>query len=228
MDTYREAKQLMHAEKYDEAICLIKPLAERGDAEAQFLMGYLWYVGADVEWEDSEKWLELAAKQNHAEAVYELAMARIDPGLGTMIWGPPESEEKMNLLRRAAELGSANAQRDVGCCLCTGEHGWEKDEAEGRKWYLRAAEQGHVEAQYDVGYMFLAGEGGEPDVPGGMSWLETAASNDLDPAAESAARQLADVYERGLFGVPADMEKARTFRNRAAELAERFCEEHGA
>ncbi|KKL94589.1 hypothetical protein LCGC14_1863150, partial [marine sediment metagenome] len=198
MSVYKKAKDLIDNQKYEDAVELIKPLAQAGDREAQFLMGSLFQASADVEWSDSKRWLESAAKQDHPEAIYYLAITRFDSKKDAVMIGTCESEDDRRAVYRAAELGSMNAQRDLGCFLATGDNGFPKDEVEGRKWYSMAAQQGHVDAQFNVGLMILLGEGGIGEVSKGISWLEkAAASNTLDPASESAAGVLADSYRQG-------------------------------
>ena len=38
------------------------------------------------------------------------------------VWCPPQDAQHAVWLRRAAELGSIDAQRDLGCCYATGEN----------------------------------------------------------------------------------------------------------
>jgi hypothetical protein len=78
-------------------------------------------------------------------------------------FGPPEDNARRALLVRAAELGSADAQRDLGCFYATGDAGFPKDEVRGRLWYGRAAANGHADAQFNYGCMLLYGEGGRAD-----------------------------------------------------------------
>ena len=66
-------KQLLDSEKYDQVAEYARPLADAGDADAQFLLGYLYFTGGDVEWSESEKWLRAAAARGHAYAMYYLS-----------------------------------------------------------------------------------------------------------------------------------------------------------
>lgn len=169
-ETIEKAKAAIGREDYDGAIELLRPLANAGDADAEFLMGYLYFTSADVAKHDSLAWLERAAAKNHPEALYYLA------GLGSTIdFGPPEDDSHRTLLVRAAELGLAQAQRDLGCYYAIGEGCFRKDEALSRLWYGRAAEQGHADAQYNYGLMLLHGEGGPAEPDAGIEWVRRSA-----------------------------------------------------
>lgn len=217
-------QKLLEDEKYQIIADYAQPLAESGDSQAQFLLGYLYFTSADVSWPDSQKWLSKAAEQNHPDALYYLSVAPSDVSSESIA-------ARNKLLRRAAELGCVHAQRDLGCLLCVGETdetGFQKDEVEGRKWYLKAARAGHADAQYNVGLMMLSGEGGDVDIAEGLNWLhKSASSDDYDPSSESAAQVLADIYENGYFDVPIDQEKASGMRKRAVDLDVAYKRKYG-
>jgi TPR repeat protein len=206
--------------RHDEVVAWAGPRATSGEADAQFLLGHLWFTSADVDFEASRQWLRRAAAQRHAEAMYELS--QMDDSEGPPLSVPPRNEEMRSLLRAAAEAGSIRAQRDLGCYLAIGQDGFVKDEAEARVWYGRAARAGHVDAQYNFGLMCLQGEGGPMDVGEAVRWLERVAA--IDPPELStieAAELLCDVYERGNATLPADPERANAMRVRLEELRKR-------
>lgn len=223
-------EQLLEAEEYEKIREYAIPLAEAGDADAQFLLGYLYFTSADVDWSEVEPWLRKAADQGHPEAWYHLAHGGNDsseePEDGAL---PYQSLDRRAMLRKAAELGCAEAQRDLGNYLWMGEDesGFAKDYVESRKWYIAAAEQGDVEAQFDLSGMFFDGEGGAIDFPQGLHWLEEAASSDgSEPGAYPAVRILSNIYEHGRYGVTVDIEKAKLLRLRADEIDRAYREEN--
>ena len=183
-----QAKAAIEREDYALALHLLHPLADAGHAEAQFLMGYLYFTSAEVGKDDSKVWLERAAVQAHPEAVYYLACLgdRFD-------FGPPEDAQHAALLLRAAELGSVQAQRDLGCCYATGEQVFPKDLTLARLWYGRAAEAGHADAQYNFGCMLLYAEGGPEEPEAGLAWVHRAAEQG-DAAALHHLRNIAAGY----------------------------------
>lgn len=225
IEIYEAANAAIDDESLDEAQEILEPLAQKGEAQAQFMLGNLYYLGADVSWEDALRWMELAAEQDHPEALYCLASTGFEAEVGEVAWRPPESEADCKRLVRAAELGSAQAQRDLGAFYCVGEGGFSEDEVQGRHWYLQAAEQGHIDAQYNLGMMLLEGEGGDVDVASGMEWLLTASQSDDDPAAQEAAELLSEIYADGLYEIKADRQKAKVYSQLARELAKLFEEE---
>lgn len=202
---------------------LLLPLARSGDPEAQYLLGSLMSCASCLDWKAFLPWLQAAARQQHPGALFELSRVHeLEHGdLGT---SPADSPERQAMLRKAAELGWRDAQRELGCLLCWGEDGWPKDPAEGRVWYGRAAEQGHVEAQYDLGMMLLDGEGGEVDTAAGFAWLREAADGDDLCQSGYASKVLADLLEHGWMGVQQDIELSRHYRAREEEFERRYQE----
>jgi hypothetical protein len=83
------------------------PLAEQGDAKAQFSLGLMYYNGYGVPEDDAEavQWFRLAAKQGLAEAQYKLGLMYYNG------WGVPQDYAKaVRWYRLAAEQGDPNAQ----------------------------------------------------------------------------------------------------------------------
>ena len=64
--------------------------------------------------------------------------------------------------RKAAELGSAQAQYNLGVMHERGRGGLAKDEAKAVAWFRKAAAQGHAEAEHRVGIAYENGDGGLP------------------------------------------------------------------
>src|SRR6185295_14502323 len=173
----RAAQEAIDREEYDLALKLLRDPASAGLADAQYLLGYLYFTSADVDAAESKQWLERAAAQSHAEALFHLSHFFED---GTT--GPPDTEDRAAMLTRAAELGSLQAQRDLGCYYAVGECGFAIDLSLARHWYSRAAERGHADAQYNYGLMLIEGEGGPPDPASGLEWVRRAVAQDDESA----------------------------------------------
>ena len=165
---------------------VIRKAAKEGDAEAQFLLGIRFHFGG-FSARGCEKWLKAAGAQDHPEALRYLAQTEFRPELS---WGTcPRTLKGRELLLRAAELGSVEAQRDLAVCFAWGDPPFEKDWSKVRFWYLKAAEQGHQEAQIAVGSMMIQGDGGPVNQAKGLSLIEAAADGrDLEES-RAAARQ---------------------------------------
>ena len=147
-------------------------------------MGYLHFTGAEVDPAWAKEWLQKAAAQDHAEACYKLSLWIDDDHTG-----PPVEEAGWQLLHKAAELGSAEAQYDLGAMYATGDSGLPLDAEQSRMWYTRAAEQGNIEAQYNLGLMWLDGEGGPVDTQLGLEWLIRATAREEPDVASTWAAE---------------------------------------
>ncbi len=181
----------------------VNDAARRGDLEAQFTLGYRWYLRYGASYRKARNWISEAAKAGHAEALRLLA--EIDEDL---------TSSRESLLVRA-EAGEVDAQQDLAALLATNSDGLGPDLQQGRHWYQRAAEQNLQNAQYNLGLMMLEGEGGPVDTVQGLSWLERAAQgSDADSSAE-AARVLVHLYEVGALGLPCSSERASYWRSRS-------------
>ena len=120
-------------------------------------------------------------------------------------------------LIESAEKGNLDAQHELGAFYATDDFAGLKNEEEAVKWYTRAAEGGDALSQYDLGFMLVLGEGTEKDVAKGLWWMEQAVAN----GDEYAALLLADVYEKGLFGVEPDLDKAAYWNEQAGEYKDK-------
>jgi TPR repeat protein len=175
---------------------LWRPYVAQGEIEAQFRMAdaYLDYGFDEGPEKDREMrtLLRIAADKGHPDATYRLR------------YSYKEGAESDALLLKAGELGSLEAQRDLGANYATGDWTGPKDPAKGAEWYRKAAERGHSDAQYNLGFMYILGEGVLADVDEGLRWLHRSADqNEVD-----ACRLLADLYRHGYYEVPLDQKQA--------------------
>jgi hypothetical protein len=71
-----DAIQSMRAGDFAEAYCILKPYAERGDAEAQYNIGWMYLNGYGLAMNDSLalEWWQRAAEQGHTDAIFSIAM----------------------------------------------------------------------------------------------------------------------------------------------------------
>jgi TPR repeat protein len=146
-----------------------------------------------------------AAGKDHPDAIWFLATRQRRP--------QETNPEFDRLILRAGQLGSVNAQRELGVMHATGDWSGPKDLAEAARWYRLAAEKGNAESQYDLGFMLLLGEGGAKDTDQGVMWLERAG----EQGESSAFGLLVDCYQNGYCDVPVDAGKAALWRSRLKE-----------
>ena len=73
---YEEGVAAYHRGDYATAVRLFRPLAEQGDAAAQYSLGLMYHQGRGVPQDDAEalKWYRLAAKQGDAHAQHYLGV----------------------------------------------------------------------------------------------------------------------------------------------------------
>src|SRR5690242_4854110 len=118
------------AKEYAKAAELWQPLAEKGDAEAQFYLGTLYAEGHGVAHDDATafKWFERAANQGNAVAQYNVG-ASYAAGTGIAKSYPDAAK----WFRRSADQGMVFAQVNLGLLYAAG-NGVPKDNVEALKW----------------------------------------------------------------------------------------------
>ena len=106
--------QAWQAGRYDEAVREWRPLADRGDADAQFNLGHAYRLGRGVpqNMNLAEQWYERAARAGHVEAQ---AM------YGLILFQNGRRQEAMPYVQQAAERGDARAQYVYGTALFNGD-----------------------------------------------------------------------------------------------------------
>lgn len=119
-----------HEKDYAKAAELWTPLAEKGDAAAQYYLGTLYAEGKGVKQNDATAflWFERSAKQGNPDAQYN-AGASYAEGTGV----PKSDAEAAKWFQRAAEQGMVFAQVNLGLLYAAG-NGVPQDNIEAFKW----------------------------------------------------------------------------------------------
>ncbi|HTS54110.1 MAG TPA: tetratricopeptide repeat protein [Burkholderiales bacterium] len=127
----------------EEAIQLLTPQAEQGDAEAAQLLGnmYLYGRGVPRDYQAARKWLELAAKEGHAEALYNLG-AIYDKALGV----DRDARQAINWFTLAADQRDSDAQLNLALFYIRGD-GVPKNIDAAELWLQRSAGNGNSRAR---------------------------------------------------------------------------------
>jgi localization factor PodJL len=99
-------------------------------------------------------------------------------------------------LKRAANLGYAQAQFYLAKLYETGEGGLRKDAAEARRWTERAAQGGDRKAMHNLGLYYFEGQGGAKNTTTAAQWFRKAADLGLSDSQYNLGR----LYEEG-YGV---------------------------
>lgn len=176
-----DATAAIFRDEYATALRLLRPIAEKGDAAAQYELGLMFETGVGVPEDSKEaaRWYLLAAPQGYASAQHNLAgMYANGQGVNQ------DFNEAVKWYRLAAQQGYLSAQLMLGTMYSTGIGG-AKDFAEAAKWYRLAAAQGVAGAQSTLGQMYFNGEGVRQDLVLGQMWSILAAAQGNDSAAHT-------------------------------------------
>jgi hypothetical protein len=120
---------------YATALRLWHPLAENGDADAQFHLGVMYESGQGVRRNDADaiKWYRQAAEQDDAVAQFNL-------GVMYAKGGAPNYAEAALWYRLAADHGLAGAQFNLGMMYVEGQ-GVPQDDVQAHMWLDLSASQ---------------------------------------------------------------------------------------
>ncbi len=117
-DPYKDALAAWTRGEYATAYRLWEPLADQGDPDAQFYLGFMNEYGQGVARNDGEaiRWYRKAADQDHAFAQFRLG------DLYSSGEGPPRSDsEAAQWYRLAADQGLGGAQFNLGMMYAKGK-----------------------------------------------------------------------------------------------------------
>ena len=123
---------------YETSLAECQPLADAGNAGAQFCVGRLYANGFGVAMDDALaiKWYALAADAGHAEAQFNLGVMYANGWGVDMDW-----DESARLYLSAAEQGFVPAQKALAYA-CGHGMGVTKDRVQAYAWYDIAAQYG--------------------------------------------------------------------------------------
>lgn len=148
---------------------IIREAAERGDREAQYNFGILYWDGNYIEKNrvKSIEWYQKSADQGYIPA---------QCNLGVIYYAEKNFPKAIELFRKADAQGNPHAQHNLGLCYANG-NGVTKDEVEAVKWFRKAAEQGLPDAEYELGDRYANGTGVPIDMTKAMEWYSKAATH---------------------------------------------------
>lgn len=190
-EQFRRGLTFAHDRNFVEAAKWYRLAAEKGHAEAQFLLGVQFFEGLGVKKDEVEatRWYRKAAEQGHAQGQYSVGVILADDDH----CDAKQKAEAVQWFRKAAIQGHADAQCSLAYLYVTGS-GVAKDEAEGARWYRKAAEQGHADSQYSLGFMLVHGLGVARDLEQAYFWLLLGSSDNslADEVLEELEEQLSE------------------------------------
>ncbi|MBV8167089.1 MAG: sel1 repeat family protein [Alphaproteobacteria bacterium] len=192
---------------------MIEEALAKGSLRAKAFYGHLMLHGVPPVSQDVDKGIQelaAAADAGLAPAARELSELFAD---GVLL--QKDGSEARRWLERAAELGSAAAQNNLGWALLVGKDGFPPNLERSLFWIRRAAEQGQPNAQTTLAYSYQLGRGVPRDFAHARFWYEEAAAQNFGIAVLS----IGIMAERGL-GQPVDLEQAKAYYRQAEALGE--------
>jgi len=102
-----DAVEAMRTGNFAEAYCIMRPLAETGDADAQYNIGWMYLNGYGLRVNDSLAldWWEKASRQGHTDANFSIGML-YSLGEGEV---PKDSTKAIDYYLLAAQVGQEDA-----------------------------------------------------------------------------------------------------------------------
>jgi len=138
-DQEKSAAEAMKAARYDEAVQLLCPLAERGSEYALLCLGWIYETGAagTSDEEAARALFERAAAGGSGPACFDL---------GRLLLRRGEEVQARSAFETGAERGDMASMAQLGKLMVEGRGG-PSDVTSGTAWLEKAAEQGHIFAQ---------------------------------------------------------------------------------
>lgn len=242
-DEFKAGMLSYKAEDYKPALKQFILAAEKGNADAEYMLGNCFFFGVGVTPDKTEAvdYFRKAAEQKNANAQYMLGLC-CESGIG-IDQNKAEADRLYQMavksFQKSAEKGDAEAQLFLGHCYEFGR-GTEEDIVAAYKLYSKAADSGNVDAkkimgaiktgkttlqnalqgdaksQYMLGNSYQRGEGVPQDGSTAAKWYRKAA----DQGNHEAQYMLGNGYQRG-EGVPKDDSTAAKWYRKAADQGNR-------
>jgi hypothetical protein len=150
-----EGLDALRTEDWATAAKELRPLADGGNAEAQYRIGRMFEFGKGYPQDKAEAiaWYRKAAAQNNTAAQQELGFIYAT-GDGVA----KDDVQAAAWFQKAATLGNPTAQYNLGLMYAKGT-GVKKDLAQAIAWFRKSAAQGYFAAQHKLGVAYEYGEG---------------------------------------------------------------------
>jgi TPR repeat protein len=174
------------SQEYQDSLLMCKCVAEHGDTEVQFQIGFAYeHSVLEPNYDEAHKWYSLAAESTHKEAIYHLGLL-YEKGLGVS-----QDYQKANeLYERANQQNSDDALYRLGTLYHHGK-GVEADPDKAIKYYKRAAEQGNPVYQCELGKLYEDGKLFERNLLKALKWYTKAYLKGYN----DVRQRLYDMYE---------------------------------
>lgn len=129
-----------HQRGYRDALRLFQPLADKGDAEAQYYVGRMYEKGQGVSKDQEQvvRWYTRSAEGGYAPAQYRLAVGYAMGFAGLK----RNDQEAVKWLQRSAEGGYKRAQKTLARAYAEGRFGLPEDPAKAEYWTKKSEQPG--------------------------------------------------------------------------------------
>ncbi len=181
----KKAIALYDKSEFVAAYEILLPMAEQGNAQAQFFLGkmYRYGLGKSANPRQAQKWFDQAIKNDVVNIMKKEARrgdASSQSNLGVMYYEglgvDRDPEAAANWNRQSAEQGYAIGQSNYAAQLLHGI-GVQKNSQQAAFWYGKAAEQEYTQAQHALAMLYYAGDGVARDYEKARYWFEKAAKS---------------------------------------------------
>jgi hypothetical protein len=208
-DPMQGVQSAISEEDYADALALLEPLVEAGNATAQSQLGVLYAQGLGVEKnvDLARELFEKSYVQGDAFGAYNLAWLY---ATGTGV--TKDCGKALEILRSPAERGNTVAQVNLASIYADGSLCTEPDLEKAVHWYTEAAKQEDPLAMHSLGAMHALGEGLEQDFDKALNWYTKAAEKGY----AKSQLTLGFMYQYGQ-GVTPDTERAIHWYRLAAD-----------
>ncbi len=168
-----DARAAYNRGDYTAALTVSQPLADQGNAAAQYYVGSMYATGRGLpqSYPEAARWIRRSAELGFAQAQYDLGVMYRD-GLGVA----RDDAETVRWYRRAAEQGFIHAQYNLGFRYASGR-GITRDDAAAAEWFGKAANRGDSGSQYHLAIMCAEGRGVPQNLVEAYKWISLAAQN---------------------------------------------------
>jgi uncharacterized protein len=160
---------------YAEAYQALKPQAEKGNDEAQYLLGWMHQTGQGAERDLAQagQWYEKSAVQGHTSARNNLCTVHLETR---------DFKRAVPWCEKSAKAGHMKSQFLFAMMHFNGE-GVEKSAEGAVAWLKKSAEQGYAAAEYKLGMAYESGIGVPKDLKSAAQYYERAAKQRYKDAA---------------------------------------------
>ncbi|CAF4188787.1 unnamed protein product, partial [Adineta steineri] len=146
-------------------------LADRGDAQAQYGLGQLYYL-RDTAFDKALYYFRLAADNGNSNAMAYLGKLYSEKN----DYIKQNNLTALQFFQRSAEKGNPMGQAGIGSAFYHGA-GIEQNYEKAFKYFQLSADQGYVEGQLMLGIMYYNGEGVKRDYKMAVKWFQAASQS---------------------------------------------------